>query len=142
MNPAIMILMHSAAAAGADRARLREQEEEEMTSYTDADLAGEVEFKIVRSGWGRFRSSETLTHLVEEEARAGWVLLEKFDDYRVRFKRPVSARERDVMLPPGVDPYRTDYHNPLTFSIDRRKAFLTAMAVATLVVGVFWLLLG
>jgi hypothetical protein len=36
-------------------------------------------------------------------------MLEKFDDSRIRFKRPRSARARDVLLPEGVDPYRTQY---------------------------------
>jgi 1,4-alpha-glucan branching enzyme len=43
------------------------------------------------------------------DAGIGWELLEKLDDGRVRFKRPVSARRRDGMLPRGVDPYRTRY---------------------------------
>jgi hypothetical protein len=46
---------------------------------------------------------------VLEESRAGWVLVEKFDDGRLRFKRPVTAREKDAQLPAGVDPYRTRY---------------------------------
>ena len=37
------------------------------------------------------------------------MLLEKFDDNRVRFKRPRKARARDIYLPEGVDPYRTRY---------------------------------
>ena len=36
-------------------------------------------------------------------------MLEKFDDSRVRFKRPRSARARDAFLSEGVDPYRTRY---------------------------------
>ncbi len=35
------------------------------------------------------------------------MLLEKFDDARLRFKRPVSARQNDATLGPDVDPYRT-----------------------------------
>jgi hypothetical protein len=53
-----------------------------------------------------------LRQLIEEEARAGWVMLEKFDDRRVRFKRPRRARSKDVLLPPDVDPYRTRYGAP------------------------------
>ena len=47
--------------------------------------------------------------LSEEEAIASWQLVEKFDKNRVRFKRPTSAQKRDAMLPPGVNPYRTQY---------------------------------
>jgi hypothetical protein len=88
------------------------QEEENMTEYTHDDLRQDWEFKIVRSGSGAFRNPEVLNRLVEEEARAGWVLLEKFDDSRVRFRRPRSARSRDAFLPSGVDPYRTQYGAP------------------------------
>ncbi len=80
-----------------------------MTQYTQDDLQKDYEFKIVRSGSAAFRKPETLKELVEEESRAGWVMLEKFDDGRVRFKRPRSARARDAFLPEGVDPYRTQY---------------------------------
>ena len=38
-----------AAAAAAAAAEMLRQEEEEMTKYTDADLQGDWEFKIVRS---------------------------------------------------------------------------------------------
>ncbi len=36
-------------------------------------------------------------------------MLEKFDDHRLRLKRPVEARQRDATLPEGIDPYRTQY---------------------------------
>ena len=92
------------------RAKLAEEEEEEtMTGYAQDDLTGDWEFKIVRSESMAFRRPEVLKGLVEEEAQAGWVLLEKLDHGRVRFKRPQRARARDVYLPEGVDPYRTQY---------------------------------
>jgi hypothetical protein len=84
-------------------------EEENMAQYTQDALTGDWEFKVVRSDSGAFRKPEVLNRLVEEEAQAGWVLLEKFDDNRVRFKRPRSARAMDAFLPEGVDPYRTRY---------------------------------
>src|SRR5947208_77783 len=93
------------AAAAAAVARRRREEEESMTGYTHADLAEGWEFKILRSATGAFRSADGLRKAVEEERRAGWVLLEKFDNGRVRFKRPVSARSGDAAL--SIDPYRT-----------------------------------
>jgi hypothetical protein len=99
----------AAAAAAAARQRMLAEEEEEMTSYSRDELADDWEFKIVRANTNVFRSPATFNRLVEEEARAGWVLLEKFDDSRVRFKRPRSARQRDASLPAGVDPYRVRY---------------------------------
>ena len=80
-----------------------------MNEYAQDGSSGDWEFKIVRSDSAAFRNPEVLKKLVEEEARAGWVMLEKFDDGRVRFKRPRSARARDAFLPDGVDPYRTQY---------------------------------
>jgi len=38
-----------------------------------------------------FRDPVVLRQLCEEEAEAGWILLEKLDDHRVRFKRPMVA---------------------------------------------------
>ena len=85
----------SAGAAAAEAER-RRQEEEEMTKYSDADLQGDWEFKIVRSNLAGFRSPEVLQQVCAEEARAGWTLVEKFDNQRLRFKRPISARAGDA----------------------------------------------
>jgi hypothetical protein len=102
------------AGAAAKRRQMLLAEEEEMTQYTQDDLTNDWEFKIVRSDTPAFRKPETLSKLIEEEAQAGWVMLEKLDDSRVRFKRPRSARARDAYLPDGVDPYRTRYGVPST----------------------------
>ena len=103
----------AAAAAAAKRRRMMfAEEEEDMARYTHDDLSNNWEFKIVRSGSGAFRKPEVVKRLLEEEARAGWVMLEKFDNSRIRFKRPRSARNRDALLPPDVDPYRTRYGAP------------------------------
>jgi hypothetical protein len=95
--------------AAAQAARRRRIEEEEMTPYSREDLDSEWEFKIVRSLTAAFRNPAALEQCRQEEARAGWVMVEKFDNSRVRFKRPVSARQNDSRLPPEVDPYRTYY---------------------------------
>jgi len=89
-----------------------------MTNYSSEDLANDWEFKIVRSLTAAFRNPAALEKLRQEEAQAGWVMVEKFDNARVRFKRPMRARENDSRLPRGVDPYRTYYGmgNP-TFSL-------------------------
>lgn len=97
----------AAAAAAAQRAI--EEEEENMTPYSREELADDWEFKIVRANTGVFGKAEVFNQLIEEEARPGWQLVEKFDNSRVRFKRPRSARQRDAQLPEDVDPYRTRY---------------------------------
>jgi hypothetical protein len=110
--------MPGASGSAAAAARRRRIDEEEMTNYSREDLADDWEFKIVRSLTAAFRNPATLEKLRQEEAQAGWVMVEKFDNARIRFKRPIRARENDSRLPQGVDPYRTYYGigNP-TFSL-------------------------
>jgi hypothetical protein len=98
-----------AAVHAAQEKKKREQEEEEMTRYTDKELTEDFEFKIVRSSTGAFKKRETVEQVIAEEALAGWKMVEKFDDNRLRFKRIASAKRNDYNLPPGVDPYRTTY---------------------------------
>jgi hypothetical protein len=121
----------AAAAAAAKRRRMMlAEEEEDMARYTQDDLSNDWEFKIVRSESGAFRKPEVLRKLIEEEARAGWVMLEKFDDRRIRFKRQRSARTRDALLPPGVDPYRTRYGAP-----SAQYAVLATVVIGLVVAG-------
>ena len=110
--------MTAAAAAGAAAAirQRKQQEEEHMTPYTPDDLAQGWEFKILRSATGMFKYPHVLQQVIQEEGRAGWVLLEKFDNQRLRFKRPGSARAGDAALRDsggaaggGYDAYRTTY---------------------------------
>jgi hypothetical protein len=99
----------SAAVHAAREKKKREQEEEEMTRYTDKELSEDFEFKIVRSATSAFKNRHKVEQVIAEEAVAGWKFVEKFDDNRMRFKRPASAKRNDYTLPPGVDPYRTTY---------------------------------
>ena len=80
-----------------------------MTQYKRDELENDWEFKIVRSTTGIFRGRQAIEELKVQEALAGWVMVEKFDNNRIRFKRPLSAQKKDAMLPPEVDPYRTQY---------------------------------
>jgi hypothetical protein len=116
MNPAI----HVAIAAAKKK---QEEEEQKMTQYGSEDLNG-WEFKIVRSSLGSFRNSETLRRLMEEEAANGWEMVEKFDDYRVRFKRRTDRR--GLHASGGVDPYRTN------FGINQKVLPLVAGSLALL----------
>jgi hypothetical protein len=67
------------------------------------------EFKIVRANRDLFRASNVLNTVCDEEALAGWILLEKLDDRRLRFKRPIALREMIKPDTTPVDPYRTHY---------------------------------
>lgn len=122
-----------AATAAAAKRRREQQEEERMTQYTLEELSDGWEFKIVRAGLPVFGKRERLRQLVEDEARAGWVLLEKLDDQRVRFKRPRSAREQDEWLPADVDPYRSHYGS----LAGSQAARMSMVLVGVLLLGVF-----
>lgn len=119
MNPAI----HAAIAA---QQRRHQQEEEQMSGYNAADLEG-WEFKIVRSATGRFRNSEVVKQLIAEEAQNGWEMLEKFDDYRIRFKRRIEKRA--LHSGGAIDPYRTQ------FGLGHWVGPIAGLVVALLVAG-------
>ena len=96
--------MSAAAAAAAAARRRREQEEEEM-SMMNTDPTGTIEYKIIRSATGAFKDPVKFRAALDEEARAGWELVEKFDNSRARLRRSIECRARDADL--GQDPYRT-----------------------------------
>jgi len=95
-----------AAITAAKAAREKQNEEENMTSYHKEDLDG-WEFKIVRANTEKFANFETIQKLCQEESKAGWEMVEKFDNNRIRFKRRVEMRSKDQYL--DIDPYRTTY---------------------------------
>lgn len=82
-------------------------------SPTDQQLVG-WEYKIVRANRDLFRDQAVLQKLCQEEAKAGWILLEKLDDRRVRFKRLIALRNvlDEAQLP--HDPYRCHYGSSWT----------------------------
>lgn len=114
----------AAAAAAAARRRREREEEQSLTGYTPSDLADGWEFKILRSATSAFRDPARLRDALDQESRAGWVLVEKFDNSRIRLKRPVSARAGDAAL--GFDPHRTQY--------GVGEGAMTAMIIGSIVV--------
>lgn len=112
-----------------------------MTHYTQEDLDDDWEFKFVRSPTGAFRKIDVLEALLEEEAKFGWVLLEKFDAGRIRLKRPRSARARDHRyISQGEDPYRTHYG--LSQQQIAVRVLLFSLGSILLVAGIIFLILG
>jgi hypothetical protein len=87
-------------------------EEEDRTPYTERDLMEEWEFKIVRCTHPSFVRPEFLKALLDQEAEAGWQLVEVFDAQRVRLKRLTSQRTVDWSRPEGCDPYRLYVTDP------------------------------
>jgi hypothetical protein len=125
----------AAAAAAAAAAERRRQEEEEMTPYSEGELSEGWEFKILRSNMNAFRKPENLKKFLEEEGRAGWILVEKFDDNRLRLKRPASARLADAAL--DFDPYRTQV------GVSDARMILTILGIVLgVVVGVIGLVVA
>lgn len=124
-------MIAGAGAAAARAARRRREEEEAMTKYTDADLTEGWELKILRSATSAFRNPDQLRQVLEEESRAGWTLVEKFDNQRLRLKRPATARSADSTL--DFDPYRTAY--------GMSEGKLTLLIVGTILGSVALLLL-
>ncbi len=78
-------------------------------SDRNADDLTVWEYKIVRASSDLFRNPAIFHKLCREEAEIGWILLEKLDDRRVRFKRPIALREAPRANLPTFDPYRTHY---------------------------------
>jgi hypothetical protein len=97
-------VVSAGAAAAAAAKRRRQREEEEEATFMNTDPTGAFEYKILRSATSAFRNPAFFRAVMEEESRAGWELVEKLDNDRVRLRRLVSWREKDSGL--TQDPYR------------------------------------
>jgi len=71
----------------------------------NTDPSGAVEYKIIRSAIAGFKDPAKFRAALDEEARAGWELVEKLDNSRARLRRSTECRKGDAGL--GQDPYRT-----------------------------------
>ncbi|WP_406700096.1 hypothetical protein V5E97_14770 [Singulisphaera sp. Ch08] len=61
----------------------------------------------MRSTSAAFRKPEQLRAVLAEEKKGGWVFVEKFDDSRIRLKRPAGAKLMEGDFEDGYDPYRS-----------------------------------
>jgi hypothetical protein len=90
-------LIHLVLAAQQHQAREREQarldEEVLMTSYRPDETASNWQFKIVK---GTFKTAPQVEAVRKEQAEHGWILVEIFDQNRIRFKRLVSEADNDA----------------------------------------------
>ncbi|MDX1978600.1 MAG: hypothetical protein SFT94_13080 [Pseudanabaenaceae cyanobacterium bins.68] len=106
-----------------------------LPNPVDLEMLPEIwqsEFKIVRSSTNGFRGKDSLRYVCEQEAKAGWVLWEKLDNQRLRFRRLIAARQFDHLC--TQDPYRTYYGMPPEVS-----SLLSLLAVVVLlVVPSYW----
>lgn len=69
-----------------------------------ADSSGDLEYKHLYSA-GAFKNATKFRTVLDEEARAGWELVEKLDDSCARFRRSVEWRKKDRDL--TQEPYRS-----------------------------------
>lgn len=65
----------------------------------------ELEYKVIQATTPYFAKSPNIATVMAEEEKAGWRLLEKCDNYKLRLQRDISHRANDKNL--SVDPYRT-----------------------------------
>jgi hypothetical protein len=130
----------AATAAAAHHHAMLQREEEDMTAYRREDLVEDWEFKILRSTESAFRDPEQLRRILEDEARAGWVLIEKFDDQRVRLKRKAGRSSSDFAAPLDFDPYRT--YVGLTPNEQGRKVAIATVATILVIAAVILLLVA
>ena len=111
-----------------------------MAQKSMENPADDWEFKMLRSATAKFRDPAWLRTILEEEARAGWTLVEKFDDARLRLKRPASARAGDAALP--LDAGRTWVGPGLAYVIVPLLFLLLALSVAIISFVAFFHIVG
>ncbi|MDO9317480.1 MAG: hypothetical protein Q7V56_04690 [Gammaproteobacteria bacterium] len=77
----------------------------------------ELEYKIVQSTTPLFAKVQNIEEVMSEESKAGWRLVEKLDNYKMRLQRDISHRASDKGL--SFDPYRTQVgvNNALIYSV-------------------------
>ena len=73
-----------------------------MTGYSPDDLSGDWQFKIVK---GTFKKRRQIEAVQQEQGEFGWVLVEVFDQTRLRFKRSSSEIAKDEFR--EGNPYQT-----------------------------------
>ena len=65
----------------------------------------ELEYKVVQAQTPLFADPAKMHEVLDQEAKAGWRLLEKEDNYKIRLQRDISHRENDKNL--DFDAYRS-----------------------------------
>lgn len=90
-----------------------------------------IEYKIVQSNTPMFANTAKLKEIAAEEARAGWELIEKVDNFKLRFQRDISHRDNDSKL--DSDPYRTQVgvSSAVTYTITA----VVTIAIVVIILG-------
>jgi hypothetical protein len=113
--------------------KAKEEEEERLTPYSAKELSEDWEFKILRTQMGGFRDPARLRAILDEEKRGGWMLVEKFDDERIRLKRRAGTKLIPGDFADSYDPYRT----LVQAGMNPQARFVVFSVVAILIVAFF-----
>jgi hypothetical protein len=94
----------------------------------------ELEYKVIQATTPYFAKSQNIATVMSEEEKAGWRLLEKCDNYKLRLQRDISHRAKDKDL--GIDPYRTQVgiNNAIVYGVTT-VITLTVVYLIFLMVG-------
>ena len=65
----------------------------------------DLEYKTIQSQTPLFADTGKMHEVLALEAKAGWQLLSKEDNYKIKLQRDISHRENDKNL--DIDAYRT-----------------------------------
>ncbi len=65
----------------------------------------DLEYKTLHAQTPLFADSNKMHEVLEQEAKAGWQLLSKDDNYKIKLQRDISNRDNDKNL--GFDAYRS-----------------------------------
>src|SRR5690606_3842772 len=96
----------------------------------------ELEYNMVQSNTAHFANPENPGRVPKEEAEAGWALIEKLDNYKIRLQRDISHRTNDANR--TMDPYRVQVGPSvlLTYGVAAALTLLAVLAIFKLV-GLF-----
>jgi hypothetical protein len=93
------------------------------------------EYKTVQAQTPLFADTKKMQEVLEIEAKAGWDLLEKEDNYRIKLQRDISHRENDENL--GFDAYRSSVgvSSVVTYGV---TALMTLTIVSVILYLAIW----
>ncbi|MBL4582365.1 MAG: hypothetical protein JKY29_11140 [Gammaproteobacteria bacterium] len=93
-----------------------------------------LEYKTVQAQTPLFADSKKMQEILAVEAKAGWDLLEKEDNYRVKLQRSIDNRSNDENL--SFDAYRTTVGVSSVFTYGM-TALATVMIVSVILYFAF-----
>jgi len=95
----------------------------------------ELEYKVIQSQTPTFSDTAKMHEILDEEAKAGWRLLAKEDNYRLKLQRDISNRANDADL--EMDAYRTTVGVSSTVT-KGATALLTVTIVSVILYFAIW----